>query len=326
MTTNVRRCLGAWLFALACSGAASADDLFTYDTPGEKLTAGVIAPFGRREVVRRTMESCSKTFPEMKFDSRTTLVLWTQRQSGFLDVAAALRDRLAATAEKAGNKKGAAQWRKFVAEVLPKQIDVAGRMTDMALDESGADLAAKRSLCREFMTKVSSGGTDLDRWDPVNAKYLRDFAGKDFKEGKPAANIGAGNRPAGASTRTDAAALNGRWKLARSTSYLLDGTISVSSSIPCTFDFSADKLVSECAPPSGRKMRVVYSYRVPSPGRYELEVIQNDGRPDTVGTRSDSTFRVEGDELFVTGYPPTSARAPEKSPLMLESVSHRDPG
>ena len=198
-------------------------------------------------------------------------------------------------------------------------------MTDMALDEGGADLAAKRSLCREFMTKVRSGGADLDRWDPVNAKYLRDFAGKEFKEGKPAANIAAGDRPTGASARTDAAALNGRWKIVRSTSYLLDGTISVSSSTPCTFDFSAGKLVSECAT-AGRKMRVVYSYRVPSPGHYELEIVQNDGRPDTVGTHSDSTFRVEGDELFVTGYPPTSAHAPEKSPLMLESVSHRDPG
>jgi hypothetical protein len=325
MTMNLRRSLAAFLLAVAGSGAATANDLFTYDTPGEKLTAGVIAPFGRREVVRRTTESCGKAFPELKFDLRSTLVLWTQRQAGFLSVAAALRDGLAATAEKAGNTKGATQWRKFVAEVLPKQIDTAGRMTEVALDESGADLAAKRSLCREFMTKVASGGADLDRWDPAIAKYLRDFAGKEFKEGKPAANVAATNRPASTSTRTDAAALIGRWKLVRSKSYLLDGTIAESKSTSCTFDFSADKLVSECAP-SGRKMRVVYSYRVPSPGRYELEVIQNEGRPDTVGMRSDSTFRVDGDELSITGYPPTSTQAPEKSPLLLESVSHREPG
>jgi hypothetical protein len=320
---DLRRCLGACLFALAWTGAAGANDLFTYDTPGEKLTAGVIAPFGRREIVRRTTESCGKAFPEMAFEARATLVLWTQRQSGFLDVAAALRDRLAATAEKAGNKKGAAQWRKFVAEVLPKQIDMAGRMTDMALDESGADLAAKRSLCRELMDKVASGRADLDRWDPVNAKYLREFAGKDFKEGKAKAEVGSRGRAANASSRTDAAALLGHWKLIHSTSYLLDGTVAESTATPCSFDFSADKLASECAP-AGRKMRIVYSYRVPAPGRYELEVLENAGRPDSVGMRSESSFRVEGDDLFVTGYPPTSARAPEKSPLMLESVSHRE--
>ena len=29
-------------------------------------------------------------------------------------------------------------------------------------------------------------------------------------------------------------------------------------------------------------------------------------------------------DLFITGFPPTSSRAREKSPLLLESVSHRE--
>lgn len=32
-------------------------------------------------------------------------------------------------------------------------------------------------MCRKFIAKAASGGADLDTWDPVNAKYLRDLGG-----------------------------------------------------------------------------------------------------------------------------------------------------
>jgi hypothetical protein len=319
---RLRRCLSAWLLVIACAGAADAADLFTYDTPGEKLGAGMFAPFGRREVVRRTTESCARSFPEMMVEARETLVLWTQRQAGFLAVAATLRDNVATTAEKSGNPQAAAQWRKIVAESMPKQVDTVGRMTDTALDE-GVDAGAKRGLCRDFVAKVVSGGADLDQWDPVNAKYLRELAGDDFKEPAAAARAGVRHAPAGGNSRTDATALIGRWKLVRSTGYFLNGTTAENTSASCSLEFAAAKLVSECMP-AGQKIRIVFAYRVPSPGRYEVEIVEHETLPKLVGTRSTSSFRVDGEELFVTSYPPTAVNAPERSPLVVEAVSRRD--
>jgi hypothetical protein len=318
---NLLCCLGAWL--LVCAGAADASDASTSESLAERFGTGMASPFKRREIVRSTMESCSKSFPEMKAQARATLVTWTQRQSGFLAVADVLREAAAAKAEKSKDPKIAAEWRKLVMEVLPRQIDVVGRTAAMSLDEGAADIEAKRGTCRELMSKVASGAADLDRWDPVNAKYLRDFAGKNFREGKPAANIGTSGLPAGASTRTDAAVLIGHWTVVRSTSYLLNGTVAQDVAGACSFEFTADKLVFECGP-AGRKVSVVYTYRVVAAGRFEAEIVENQGRPDTIGTRSDSTFHVEGDDLFTVGFPSTSSQAPEKSALLLESISHRE--
>jgi hypothetical protein len=119
----------------------------------------------------------------------------------------------------------------------------------------------------------------------------------------------------------NAISLYGRWRTEKITNYFADGT-SREDTGQCKVEFSGDRLLSECSV-GGRVFRVLYAYQVRDPGHYEAEVIEHAVYPTLVGLRSTTAFRVEGDKLFTTAFPPTTS-GPSGAPTKIESVSVRD--
>jgi len=310
------------IFLLVCTTVvAEAGDIFTYDTPSQQFGAAMLSPFGYREIVRRTTGYCAETFADIKFNSRQAFVVWVRRQSGYLMLAEAMRAHVRKMADTSGNPELAKPLRSLLDEALPKGVQLGGRMAAMALGEGPGTPEMKRGLCLEFNTKATSGAIDLEKWDPVNAKFLQDgiTSERETAPADPMGDLGAKSSVSG----RDATAFLGRWAGARARMYLLDGTVMAPQG-QCRIEFSAQRIVSECTV-SGRKMRVGYSYRVDAPGRYQAEVVENEAFPKAIGTRVESLFRVDGDELLLVTFPPVVLGAPEKSPIKTETVWRREP-
>lgn len=87
-------------------------------------------------------------------------------------------------------------------------------------------------------------------------------------------------------------------------------------------EFSGEHFFSECVA-SGRKMRIVYAYRLFAPGRYEAEIVEHDVAPKAIGSRLETAFRVDGAELSITAWPPLSVTSAEKSPVRVDSIARR---
>src|SRR6185437_875121 len=98
------------LLALFAGGSpALAADVLSYDAPGERVGAALLSVAMRRETVRRTTEYCGNAYPAMKTTSAEAFVTWVNRQSGFLTVAASIRDQI--TRGTASDPAKAAPWK-----------------------------------------------------------------------------------------------------------------------------------------------------------------------------------------------------------------------
>lgn len=106
-----------------------------------------------------------------------------------------------------------------------------------------------------------------------------------------------------ASAKKDAADLEGRWRNAKGTIYFSDGTSSTPTQSRCWIEFSKNRSVSECVTNSGTN-RIVYAHRSLGPQKYESEVIEHKSRPNLVGTRTRTDFRITNGILYTTSYPP----------------------
>jgi len=276
--------LGLMLLA-APAGAA---EVFTYDTPGEKIGAALVATAARREIVRRTTEYCGDKYPAIKAESQEAFVAWVGRQRGFLMVAEGLRDQM----RKTSDPEKAAQWKQILDIYIPKQIDGVAAATlqsiaDMPIDEM------RRKMCADFVAKARSGGLDLDKWEPGIAASLRELAGKSASEpaGSPPPEVKPDPK-----ARRDAAAIIGHWKNERQTFYRFDGG-SQSLVAPCTVDLTRERMTSLCEDGRGGTVRSVHSFKIPAPGIFETIMIENSAQPQSVGTRGRSSFRVEGERF-----------------------------
>jgi hypothetical protein len=318
-------CLSLGIVVQVCTTTvAAARDVFTYDTPGEQFGAATISPLGHREIVRRTTDYCAETFADIKASSRQAFVVWVRRQSAYLVLADAMRGhmRKMAEAEASRNPELAKQWRSLLDQTLPKTVQLSGRMAVMALQEGPGTPEVKRNLCLKFNANAISGALDLETWDPVNAKFLQDGLPSSPRETAPTDPMGDLGTTRG-TPRLEAAAPLGRWTTARAKMYLLDGTL-ITPPGSCTIEYTPQRYVSECVV-SGRKLRSGFSYKVIAPGRYQAELVENPGFPSAIGTRVESMFRVNGDELLIVTFPPVAPNAPEKSPIKTEAVLKREP-
>jgi len=302
------------LFALLAGEApALAADVFTYDTPGEKVGAALARVAMRRETVRRTTDYCGNTYPATKAASAEAFVTWTTRQAGFLTVAASIRDQI--MRDTAGEPQKAAQWQRFFSDEMPKQVDqLAGAMlqplAEMPVDD------ARRHMCADLIANAQSGALDLDTWDPHVAALLREIAGKSAKDSP----VGARYRPMppDPKARHDAAALIGHWKNMQQTIVHFDG-LADRTTPPCTTDFDGARSIYVCgdAQSTGRS---VAAYTVPAPGQLETTTIENTAAPQSVGSHAVSSFRLEGDTLVITAYPAAAQNAPDEAVIEIESI------
>src|SRR5262249_59432006 len=146
--------------------------------------------------VRRTTGYCAETFADIKFNSQQAFVVWVRRQSGYLMLADAMRAHVRKMADTSGNPELAKPLRSMVDEILPKGVQLGGRMAAMALEEGPGTPEMKRGLCLEFNTKVTSGAIDLEKWDPVTAKFLQDAIAtpRETEPPEPVCSLGANSR------------------------------------------------------------------------------------------------------------------------------------
>jgi hypothetical protein len=311
-----RRGLAVMILATGVGGSAGAAAIFTYDTPGELFGASLVAPAGLREFVRRSADYCGAAFPELKGDGQEAFVDWVRRHAGFLTVVAELRSHGLA----APDPEKRAQWKQVIEEYVPKQIDSLAGALVRTIEEIPVP-EAKQAMCRNITAAINARKFDLELHDPPIATYLRELAAKQPGESAATPPRSALAPPPSPQSRTDVAALYGRWKVTKSIFYLFNGTARENTGT-CSVEFSERRLASECQT-SGRNLRVVYAYRLLAPGRYEAEIVEHI-TPQLIGARSQVVFRVDRDTLFTTAYPPTTAVMAETAPIKVETVSTRD--
>ncbi len=292
---------------------ALAANVVANDSSGEYVGTVLVAVAMRRETVRRTTEYCSNTYPAMKTDSAEAFVAWTNRQAGFLTVATSIRDKI--THDVASDPQKTAQWNRFITADLPKQVDqIAAAMlqplADMPVDD------ARQHMCADLITNAQSGALDLDTWDPKTAALLRGIAGKNTS----ASPVGANYKPipANPAARHDAAALLGHWKNMQETIVHYNGLVN-STTPPCTTDFDSVRSTYVCSD-GQHTVRDIAGYKVPAPGQLETTTIENTAVPQSVGRHAVSSFRLEGDTLIITAYPPTTQNAPDEAVIKIEST------
>jgi hypothetical protein len=298
---------------LAGEAPALAANVVANDPSGEPVGTVLISVAMRHETVRRTTEYCSNTYPAMRINSAEAFVAWTNRQAGFLTVATAIRDKM--THETASDPQKAAQWNRFITTDLPKQVDqIAAAMLQplagMPVDD------ARRRMCADLIINAQSGALDLDKWDPKTAALLRGIAGKNAN----ASPVGANYKPipADPAARHDAVALLGHWKNMQETIVHNNGLVD-STTPPCTTDFDSVRTTYVCSD-GQHTVRSIAGYKVPAPGQLETTTIENTAAPQSVGRHAVSSFRLEGDTLIVTAYPPTPQNAPDEAVIKIESV------
>lgn len=298
---------------LAGAVPALAADAAANDPSADRVTAALVSVAMRRETMRRTTDYCGTTYPAMKIAGAEAFVTWTNRQSGFLTVATSIRDKI--THDTASDPQKAQQWNRFVTTDLPKQVDqLAAAMleplTGMPVDN------ARQHMCADLIANAQSGALDLDQWDPKTAALLRGIAGKNAS----ASPMGTSYKPISAdpAARRDAAALIGHWKNMQETIVHSNG-LADSTTPPCATDFDGARTTYVCGD-GQHTARSVSSYKVPAPGQLETTTIENTAVPQSVGSRAVSSFRLEGDTLIVTAYPPTIQNAPDQAVIKIESV------
>jgi hypothetical protein len=309
----VRRIVFSLLALLTVTAPALAAAVVADSHSLERVSAALISVAMRHETVRRTTEYCGNTFPAMKDVAEEAFVTWTSRQAGFLTVATSIRDKI--TQGTASEPQKAAEWNRFVATDLPRQVDqIAGAMllplTDMPVEDG------RRHMCADLIANAQSGALDLDRWDPKTAALLREIAGK----GASASPADASSKPQSADPRArrDAAALIGHWKNMQQIVVHFDG-LADRTTPPCDSDFDGARSISVCND-GQNTIRSVAAYQVPSPGRLETTTIASNAASQSVGGHTVSSFRLEGDTLIITAYPPVTQRSPDAAVIKIESI------
>jgi len=308
--------MAVWALGLCLGGGVQAAEILTYDTPGEKAGAGMVAPPGHREQVRSLTAYCGTAFPTLKGAAQEAFVRWVGRHAGFLRASQSLREQ----ALKAPDPEKAAQFRQLIDDDMPKAIQSMARNALQPL-ENLPQPEARQTMCRQIIAAIDDRRFDLDARDPAIAAYLREITGR--QPGESAAAPAPETLPAlSPAARQDAAALPGRWQAVRTIIHLFNGTAQTRTT-PCTIDFSVARFISECPGKDG-PLRIVYAYHLLAPGRFESEIVEHRAMPNLRGRRSETAFQVDGDKLVLTAYPPVSATTPETAPVKIESLSRRE--
>ena len=121
---------------------------------------------------------------------------------------------------------------------------------------------------------------------------------------------------------SDAPSLEGRWRNTSGKVHFSDGS-TAGPVTACWVEFFKDRSISECTASRG-KDRIVYAYRMLSPGQYESEVLENKNFPQYVGTRIRTEFRIENGVLFTISLPPAPKGGASKYPVKAEATWVRD--
>jgi hypothetical protein len=299
--------------AALCAWIAGADAApFPYDADVDRFGAAIAVPTGRREGVLKAMEYCGATFPDLGWNAYSAYGRWVRRHAAFLQLTIAMRRALETEAAQASAADGD-RWDRV------RQVDVPKRGQDLSAGMlravSGPDSeAAKKQACAETIAALQARKLDLDAAEPAIAKYLRDLSGR-FRITLPAPTEDVASGAPEASR--DAQALVCKWTTEKIRFYLPDGRVSEDDA-QCTLEFSGKMMTSDCQV-SGRLVRVVSSYEVKEPGRYESTVVENADHPEMIGAKDVTLFRVENRKLVQSSYLPIASADPFR-PVEIEAV------
>ncbi len=128
------------------------------------------------------------------------------------------------------------------------------------------------------------------------------------------ASVAAGNEAA----PTDVQLL-GCWRAERVEQTLADGAKWTDIG-GCTLKFEADRITSACALRAGNQA-IKYSYSVVAPGTYRARITEHPMQPHAQGTERDYSYRIAGDNLYITTFPQTALPLPASRAVKVESVS-----
>jgi hypothetical protein len=302
----------AILAAALCAWNTAAAAPFAYDEDVDRFGAAIAVPPGHRDGVRKAMEYCGATFPDLGWQAYSAYGQWVRRHAAFLQLSIAMRRALAT----AGEQDGSGRWARIVEVDVPKAAEdlgaaLPGRVSSPASPED------KRKACAQTTAELHARRLDLDVVEPAISKYLREMSGK-FRIALPAPGEDPALGPKDA--RREAQALVGKWTTERIRFYLTDGRFGEEEA-KCTLEFTGKTLTSECLV-QNRPVKVVSSYEVREPGRYESTVLENAGYPQMVGAKDVTQFRVENGKLVQSSYLPIFSADPTR-PVEIEAVLGR---
>ena len=298
------------------SFSAEATEALSYNNDSELLGGAMIAPAARGEVIKVTTQWCGQAFQEMKWDGIAAYANWIRRHGEFLLMMETMKHKVTTLP----NKATAAEYGKMVNEYIPKQVASIREMSLRAIQDMPVQ-AAQRRVCGEFIGRVATGKSDLDESDAAIAKYMRRIGGEKFEKASAARRSVFDAEPAADSI--DVHALAGRWMSERSVANAEDGSQRVLAG-QCAIEFTEDKVTSECEM-SGKKSRIVSSYRLVGPGRYESTIVEHSVLPNLAGAVSVTGFRVVDGKLHIQAYPKRD-NAPASAPVLIETTARRDEG
>jgi hypothetical protein len=299
--------------ALLCAWIAAVEAApFPYDADVDRFGAAIAVPQGRRDGVLKAMEYCGATFPDLGWNAYSAYGRWVRRHAAFLQLTIAMRRGLETEAAKASSADSD-RWDRV------RQVDAPKLAQDLSAGmlhavSGAASEAQKKQACAETISSLQARKLDLDIAEPATAKYLRELSGK-FRITLPAPGEDVSAGAPGA--RRDAQVLVGKWTTEKIRFYLSDGRVSEDDA-QCTLEFSGKMLTSDCQL-SGRLVRVVSSYEVKAPGRYESTVVENAEHPEMVGAKDVTLFRVEDRKLVQSSYLPIASADPFR-PVEIEAV------
>jgi hypothetical protein len=305
----MRRRHGLAIMAALCAWNTAAAAPFSYDEDVDRFGAAIAAPPGHRDGVRKAMEFCGATFPDLGWQAYSAYGQWVRRHAAFLQLSIAMRRALATAAEK----DDTGRWARIAEVEVPKTAGDLGNVLPQRVS-GPASREDKRKACADAAAELHARKLDLDAVEPAIAGYLRGISEK-FRIALPAPGEDPALGPKDA--RRDAQALVGKWTTEKIRFYLTDGRFSEDDA-SCTLEFTGKTLTNECRV-SGRPVKVVSSYEVREPGRYESTIVENASYPQMVGAKDVTQFRVENGKLVQSSYLPIFSADPMR-PVEVEAV------
>ncbi|HEY9108301.1 MAG TPA: hypothetical protein VIN58_16580 [Roseateles sp.] len=123
-------------------------------------------------------------------------------------------------------------------------------------------------------------------------------------------------------TSAQANELLGCWKSEKIAQFLADGR-SRTNTFNGTIEFTRSEVISRGLTSQQQRSEIRYSYVVVRPGVYATTMTSHTLRPDLVGTRQESEYKVEGDLLVITAFPQAAQPAPPTTAVRVQSTSRK---
>ncbi|MBL0729656.1 hypothetical protein [Piscinibacter sp. HJYY11] len=307
--------------ALLCYAHLANGQLLKYESEAEVHGAAAVSPETIRQILKKLQTACAPYQDPNRLTLEVAVAEWELRHRDFLKENERIKQEFLDVANDSTTTPETKRKLLYIFEVIaPTAVEVQSNALISPLTLL-PDAKSKISICSSYAIAISEGKFNLERNDPVVAKYLKQRIADNTDKT-------LGKTTSGLSIAPDLAAadkeLIGCWQAQRVVRLLSDGRKATNDTNYCTMSIQDAQIRTRCTGP-GPGAVIEYSYKITKPGVYQATMTSNSGTQQGIGTTREYIYRIDGDSLHIETYlqaaqPPVATLA-----VKVESVSRKVP-